>query len=93
MIVHTRAGMRVIDSHGIGVAVILTVILLGVVGYTGWENGYRQGVQTVQLHAITAGMAEWVPDEEGRPVLRWKTPPSGPPRSAATDVDNPHPGE
>lgn len=64
------------QHNGIGGLLAITIVIVIItglfVGTISYIDGYEEGIRDAHREAVKAGLAEWVPDEAGRPVFQWK---------------------
>ena len=57
------------DNPPIIIAIVVSVIISGLASN---RIGFVGGIDKVQQEAVLKGHAEWVADQSGKPVFKWK---------------------
>jgi hypothetical protein len=57
------------DNPPIVIAIVVSVIISGLASN---RIGFVGGIDKVQQEAVIKGHAEWVADQSGKPVFKWK---------------------
>jgi hypothetical protein len=57
------------DNPPIVIAIVVSVIISGLASN---RIGFVGGIDKVQQEAVLKGHAEWVADQSGKPVFKWK---------------------